>query len=173
MNAEMEQNKQKGDAVESRFRGWLDKHNIPYWYIQQDLKTFSPALKRYFSKRPDFMILLPNLGFIFVDVKFKKITDFNTFALDVEDATKYSSLQRNFNLQVWYVLSDERSPTWYWIPVSKVLEIGKTEKYTSAKSETDFFAIPTIEFIQLAFDDSLDRLFSKVFLKDNKDNGPI
>ena len=163
------ENKVKGNNAERKFKQWLDKHDIPYWYIQQDIDTFSLSLKRYFgSKRPDFMILLPNLGFIFVDVKFKKLSQkYKKFPIDAEETQSYSNLQRNFNLQVWYVLSNEDYDynTWFWIPISRVLEIGKIEKFVSNKSEMEFFAIPSSEFIQISSDDSLDRLFSKVFLK--------
>jgi hypothetical protein len=70
---EKQENKEKGRETEARFQQWLDNHNIPYFYIKQDLETLSPALKDTFSsKRPDFMILIPNFGFIFVDVKYKK-----------------------------------------------------------------------------------------------------
>lgn len=163
------ENKEKGNDAERKFKEWLDKHHIPYWYIQQDIDTFSPSLKKYFgSKRPDFMILLPHLGFIFVDVEFKKMMQgYDEFPLDSEETTRYSNLQRNFNLQVFYVLSnnDYAYKTWFWIPVSKVLEIGKLKKFTSRISKMDFFAIPVSEFVQISFDDSLDRVFSKIFLK--------
>lgn len=162
-----ELNIEKGDQAEEKFKEWLDKHNIPYWYIQQDLATFSISLKKYFgSKRPDFMILIPNLGFIFVDIKCKKIIHgYQKFPLDSEETTTYSNLQRHFNLPVWYVLSnnDYDYKTWFWIPTSKVLEIGKMEKYTSSISKNEFFAIPVSEFIQISCDDSLERLFSKIF----------
>ena len=59
------------NETEQRFGEWLDKNLIPYWYIQQDIDTFSDALKKMFTKRPDFMILIPNFGFILVDVKNK------------------------------------------------------------------------------------------------------
>ena len=48
---------------EGHFKKWLDTHEIPYWYIQQDLETFSPSLRKYMTKRPDYMILIPNIGF--------------------------------------------------------------------------------------------------------------
>lgn len=169
-----EENRLKGIEAEQKFKGWLDKHNIPYLYIQQDTETFSPTLKEYLgAKRPDFMILLPNLGFIFVDVKYKRIHEkYKNFPLDILDAKKHSSLQRKFNLPIWYVLSNEEFDykTWFWIPVSKVLEEGKNPKpkFTSPKSNMDFFAIPVSEFIQIAEDDSLDRLFSKCFLDEFK-----
>ena len=135
-----EENKKKGVEAEAKFKEWLDKHNIPYLYLQQDTQTIFFAFKKYFSgKRPDFLILIPNLGFIFVDVKYKRLNpEFKTFPIDSEETKKYSSLQRKFNLNIWFVISNEDFDykTWLWIPVSKVFESGKP-KYTSSKSEME------------------------------------
>jgi len=160
-----EENKIKGGTVETRFKEWLDKHNIPYLYIQQDTETFSPAFKRNFpGKRPDFLILIQNFGFIFVDIKYKKITEYGDYPVDSEETKKYSSMQRRFNIPTWFVISNEDFDykTWLWIPISKVLELG-VESKKSSKSGQDFFPIPPKEFIQIADDDSLDRLFTKMF----------
>lgn len=166
MEDEIENNKIKGDEAELRFKEWLDKHNIPYMYIQQDVETFSYSFKEYFSgKRPDFLILIPHFGLIFVDVKYKKLNkEYKTFPFDSDETKRYSSLQRKFNLQIWYVLSNEEYDykTWLWIPVSKILEEG-IPKYVSNKSLTAFFAVPPTEFIQMSINDSLDRLFSNLF----------
>ena len=155
----------KGNLAEKRFQRWLEKHNIPYFYIKQDLETFSPALKTIFAgKRPDFMVLIPNFGFIFVDVKYKNINQFyKKYPLDGIETKKYSSLQRLFNLHIWYVVSNDEFDfkTWLWIPVSKVLESG-IPRYTSSLSNEDFFAVPPENFIQIADGDSLERLFSKM-----------
>lgn len=155
----------KGSLAEKRFKEWLEKHNIPYFYIKQDLETFSPALKGIFlGKRPDFMVLIPNFGFIFVDVKYKNINSFHKkYPIDSLETKKYSSLQRIFNLHIWYVISNEEFDfkTWLWIPVSKVLESG-IPKYTSSVSKEDFFAVPPENFIQIADNDSLERIFSKM-----------
>ena len=165
-------NEDKGKETEEKFKGWLDSHKIPYLYVSQNKETFASVFKEdSVMKRPDFMILLPNLGFIFVDVKYKKIyKDYGTFPLDSEETKKYSRLQRKFNLHIWYVLSNEdyNYKTWFWIPVSKVLEDGasKNQEYESNKSHENFFAIPSSDFIQIAEDDSLDRLFSKCFTED-------
>jgi hypothetical protein len=162
-----EENKKKGIEAEEKFREWLEKHNIPYLYLQQDTQTISRAFQKNFSgKRPDFLILIPNLGFIFVDVKYKKLSkDYKTYPIDTEETKKYSSLQRKFNLNVWFVLSNEdyNYKTWLWIPVSKVFESGRAI-YKSNKSRMGFYAVKSEEFIQLATDDSLDRLFSKCFI---------
>lgn len=166
-----DENKEKGGIAESAFKSWLDKHNIPYFYISQDMDSFSSAFKNSFSgKRPDFMVLIPNFGFIFVDVKYKKINQgFKNYPIDSEETKIYSSVQRRFNLHIWYVISNEDFDykTWLWIPVSKVLESGATE-HVSSKSGSVFFPIPSHEFIQVADDDSLDRLFSNVLLKSLK-----
>jgi len=166
-----EENKRKGNETELKFKEWLDKHNIFYLYIQQDTKTFPIAFKKYFgAKRPDFILMLPSLGFIFIDVKHKKLNEkYKTFPIDSLETKKYSSLQRKFNASIWYVLSNEDYDykTWFWIPVSKVLEEGKIPKFVSSRSKQDFFAIPVKEFIQISINDSLDRLFSKCFTEDN------
>ena len=160
-----EEDRQSGREAELRFKEWLEKHKIPYIYIGQESETISRVFKNDFSgKRPDFMILIPHFGFIFVDVKHKRLSPpHDTYPIDVDETVKYSSLQRRFNLQIWYVLSNEESAykTWLWIPISKVLESG-IKKYTSQKSDGEFFSVPTDYFIQIAEDDSLERLFSKL-----------
>ena len=153
-----------GNEAELRFREWLDKHKIPYFYIQQDLDTFSSVfLEGNFGKRPDFMILLRNFGSILVDVKNKKINpQYKNYCLDEKETKKYSSFQRKFNITIWYAISNEDYDfkTWLWIPVSKVLELGIDTK-KSSKSNEDFFPMPPENFIQIADNDSIERLFSK------------
>lgn len=152
------------NEAEKNFKEWLDRHKIPYLYINQEIDTFSSVFRDKL-KRPDFMVLLPNFGFIFVDVKNKKIQQgYDTFCIDSNETKKFSSLQRKFNLQIWYVLSNENYNynTWFWIPVSKVLESGREIK-ESSKSGEDFFPISAKEFIQISDNDSIDRLFTKSF----------
>jgi hypothetical protein len=136
------------------------------FYIKQDEQSFSPALNNSFAgKRPDFMILIPNFGFIFVDVKNRKLhPNYKNYPLDSEETKKYSSIQRRFNMSIWYVISndDYDYKTWLWIPISKVLESGMP-KFVSNKSKEDFYAVPLEEFIQISDRDSLDRLFSGSF----------
>jgi hypothetical protein len=110
------------------------------------------------------MVLIPNFGFIFVDVKCKSINSlYKKYPIDGKETKKYSSLQRLFNVHIWYVVSNEDFDfkTWLWIPVSKVLESG-IPKYVSSVSREDFFAVPPEDFIQIADSDSLERIFSKI-----------
>ena len=171
MDTGIEEYKRKSNETELRFKDWLDKHSIPYMYIQQDTETFSSVFKKYSSgKGPDFMVLVPHFGLIFIDVKYKKLNkEFKTFPFDSDETKKYSRLQREFNLHIWFVLSNEEYDykTWFWIPVSKILEEG-IPKYVSKKSQSDFFAVPPTKFIQMSVDDSLDRLFSNLFTEREK-----
>ncbi len=142
-------NSELDNQGEIKFKEWLEEHNIPYLYINQEVETFSSFFKGSL-KRPDFMVLLPNFGFIFVDVKDKEIQQgYGTFCIDSDETQKFSSLQRKFNLQIWYVLSNKNYnyQTWFWIPVSKVLESDVGTR-TSSKSKEDFFPILIKKFIQ-------------------------
>lgn len=152
----------KGKEAEENFKHWLDHHNIPYLSFQQGIETFSPALKNEFSgKRPDFMVLIPYAGPIIIDVKYKKMSETNTYPIDYGETEKYSSMQNKFNLPIWFALSNELLDykTWLWIPAPKVMELG-IEKKESSKSREHFFPVPEDAFKKLTYEDSLGKLFS-------------
>lgn len=153
---------EKERQSEAEFQNWLDRHEVPYWYIQQDLRTFSPALKKYMTKRPDFMILMPNIGFILTDVEYKSIMEkYGTFAIDKRETEEYINLQKYFNIQVWFVFSHSMISysTWSWIPVQHVVVKGEIHK--SNLDERDFYAVPVEDTIQLSSNDDLGTLLSK------------
>jgi len=153
--------RRKERLAEKEFKKWLDRHEIPYWYIQQDIDSFSKALKKYMTKRPDFMILVPHVGFILTDVEYKKPAEkYNVFYIDENEAKQYCKLQNYFNLQVWYVFSHEEYHfnNWFWIPVSKVLELGKSHKNRWGEA---YRSVPLENFVSVSVTDNLGRLFSQ------------
>jgi len=157
-------NVQKGKEAEKMFKQWLDKNNIPYLYIQQDIETFASFFKSGF-KRPDFIILIPNIGLILVDVKYRVINQkHHDIAIDSEDLTKYSKLQRNFNLPIWFAISnkDINYEKWFWIPVSKTIEL-MLPKFKSSLSKMDYNPIQLEEFIEVSNEDSLHKIFQRLF----------
>lgn len=159
----MSSNLEKQQKSEQEFRNWLDKHNIPYWYIDQDFNNFSQSLKTFFTKRPDFLILIPNIGFILIDVKYKEQAEkHDKFFLDAIETDKYVNLQRKFNLQTWYVISNEKYhfKTWFWIPAIKALESGF--HFISKQTQNKCLSVPISNFIQVSSEDSLERVFSKI-----------
>jgi len=155
------------NLAELNFKKWLDKHKIAYWYIQQDIKTFSPQLKNQFTKRPDFFVLLPNFGFILVDIKDKKSArKYQKFFINAQEVEKYINLQRIFNLQSWYVISNEKYhyKTWFWIPITNVVKTGLLFQPKGKPSSSNCYSVPLNQFVQVSDDDSLERVFAK-FLK--------
>ncbi len=157
----------KSKEVETRFQQWLDKNEIPYWYIQQDVSTFSPALKKYLTKRPDFMVLIPHVGFILVDVEYKKpAKKFDAFQIDNKETEQYCNLQNFFNLQVWYIFANEMDHynDWYWIPASKVLEFAKKENkiFHNFKSGGNYCQVSMKKFIQVSHNDNIGRIFAEI-----------
>jgi len=150
----------RGKDTEGKFKEWLDNHNISYLYINQEPETFASVFKDNL-KRPDFLILIPSLGLIMVDVKYKNINQkYGDFAIDAKDIKRYSKLQRTFNLPIWFAISSEDVAfnTWFWIPLPKVLEEG-IPRFQSSKSRMDYYAVPIRHFTQIAFKDSLHRIF--------------
>jgi len=155
--------KTQENLAEKKFREWLDTHQIPFWHIRQDMESFSHALQRYMTKRPDFMILVPHVGFILVDVKDKKpAKKYKQFQFNEEETKQHCNLQNFFNLQVWYVLSNEdcHYDTWYWIPASKVLETGHL--YHSKIKNEEYRSVSMKRLIQVSMSDNLGRLFSEM-----------
>jgi hypothetical protein len=154
------------DVTEKKFREWLDDKEIPYWYIHQDVETFSEALKRMFVKRPDFMILIPNFTFILVDVKCRKPPkEFADFRVDYGETKKYWNLQRLVNVPVWYVFTNEgvHYKTWYWIAVSEVL--AKGIPFMLEGEEKGYYAVDMENFHQIGVKDDLGRLFVSMLKK--------
>jgi len=108
------------------------------------------------------MILVPHVGFMLTDIKFKKPAGkYRVFQIDELETKQYCNLQNYFNLQVWYVFSHERDHfnNWYWIPCSKVLELGKS--YKSPRTGAHM-AVPLDNFITVSTTDNLGRVFSEM-----------
>ena len=152
------------NVAEEKFKEWLDKNNIPYWYVDQSLESFSPVLRKMMIKRPDFMILLPNFGMIFVDVKNKEqARKYEKFFMRATEVDKYLTMQRWFNIPVWFAISHEKYHynTWFWIPISDVTKSGFI--FESRERGEKIYSVPLGEFVQVANTDNLERIFSKLF----------
>lgn len=136
-----------------------NENEIPFWYIHQEPETFSKVFRKENVKRPDFIILIPNIGFILTDVEYKEpARKYPEFQINVEETYKYCKIQEKYRLNIWYVFSNSKNHfnVWYWIPVSKVKEIGKDKKYG------DYFGIPIEEFIIISKNQGLNKLFAEM-----------
>ena len=90
----------QGQAAEDRFRGWLDRCRLPHIYVEQSPLTFPENLKGEI-KRPDFLVGIPTIGTIAVDVKAKRIYD-EAIIIDAYEHRTLLNFETFFNISVWF-----------------------------------------------------------------------
>jgi len=101
---------EKERAAENKFKEWLNNNEIPFWYIHQEPASFSIVFKKENVKRPDFMILIPNIGFILTDVEYKEpARKYAEFQINVDETYKYCRMREKYRLNIWYVFSNTKS----------------------------------------------------------------
>jgi hypothetical protein len=69
-----QQRRAQGQAAEVQFRAWLDRCTLPHIFVEQSPLTLPASLKGEI-KRPDFLVGIPTIGTIAVDVKAKSVYD--------------------------------------------------------------------------------------------------
>ena len=155
---------EKGEKAELEFKKWLDKNKINHLYIKQDLKSFPKSFENTL-RRPDFIIMLENIGMIMVEVRRRSIYPrYNTIPIDTEDLKKYIRFQSKFNIPIWYAVSNEQLnyKTWFWIPMSKIAEL-ETPMLHSSKSKQNFIPISLDKFSRIEYNEHIGKIFSKNF----------
>lgn len=113
-------------------------------------------------RRPDFIVPIPGIGSILVDVKERELKErFGTVVLDEADVQKYVQLQKDFKLPVWFAFTIQGAAftTWYWISLDDVLE--KVKINDSGKSGQPFRGIPLTLCKTLGWSDGLSKLISE------------
>lgn len=92
--------KAQGEAAEQRFRAWLDRCSLPHIYVEQSPLTLPAALKGRI-KRPDFLVGIPAIGAIAVDVKAKSVYD-NAVIVDAYEHRTLLAFETCFSTSVWF-----------------------------------------------------------------------
>jgi len=71
------------NVCEKKFQEWLDEKKYPYIFIDQSKDTFPTLFRNIETKRPDFLLVLQQIGMIAVDVKERTINPtYEDFTLD-------------------------------------------------------------------------------------------
>ena len=108
-----------GASGEEAFKAFLDKNSIPYLYIGQGpvgVEKSETLLSDLGSRRPDFLVNLPNLGYLFVDVKSRRKLGFPAdetnefYSLSAEELDGLSRLHRSLLIAVWVAFFDRDAP---------------------------------------------------------------
>lgn len=90
----------QGAAAEDRFRAWLDRCHLPHIYVEQSPFTF-PAHLKGAIKRPDFLVGIPSIGSIAVDVKAKRIFK-GAILIDAAEHRTLAAFEVYFSVSVWF-----------------------------------------------------------------------
>jgi len=98
----------QGAAAEDRFRAWLDRCRLPHIYVEQSPMTFPEHLKGEI-KRPDFLVGIPTIGMMAVDVKAKTIFR-NSILIDAHEHRTLAAFETFFNVTVWFACFPPSEP---------------------------------------------------------------
>jgi len=115
----LSENELVGARGEEAFKAFLDKNSIPYLYIGQGpvgVEKSETLLSDLGSRRPDFLVNLPNLGYVFVDVKSRRKLGFPAdktnefYSLSAVELDGLSRLHRSLLIAVWVAFFDRDAP---------------------------------------------------------------
>ena len=137
MTREYDRSMELKEQSEKLFRVKCDENNYTYMYIEQSKMTFSSKIWRDMTKRPDYILSLPHIGSIFVDVKaytehifykdaFNKMdrSPPKAFTITREELLKYLALQEETSLKVWFAImsvqEDVVTNDIHFLPVDRV-----------------------------------------------------
>lgn len=124
----------KGAKAENLFKSLLDENMVPFLYIGQGplgLERSSVLKDNMKSKRPDFLVNLPDMGILFFDVKCRQKKGFPTssrtyFQLFKSEIISLINLHEQLLVPVWiafideFIVSDDGTtkPEFYLMPIS-------------------------------------------------------
>ena len=103
-----DQRRIQGQAAEERFRSWLDRCVLPHIYVEQSPLTIPKGLKGEI-KRPDFLVGIPSIGTIAVDVKAKSVYD-DTIIIDATEHRTLLNFETYFSMSVWFACFPPHEP---------------------------------------------------------------
>ena len=134
LNSYLSELELKGTKAENLFKTILDENDVPFLYIGQGplgLERSNVLKDKMKSKRPDFLVNLPDMGILFFDVKCRQKKGFPTsskvyFQLFKNEIIGLINLHEQLLVPVWvafideFIVSDDSStkPEFYLIPIS-------------------------------------------------------
>jgi hypothetical protein len=98
----------QGQVAEDRFRAWLDRCHLPHVYVEQSPMTI-PEHLRGEIKRPDFLVGIPTIGTLAVDVKAKRIYQ-DAILIDAYEHKTLLAFETFFNITVWFACFPPDAP---------------------------------------------------------------
>lgn len=157
----LKQGEELGIQTEKAFQAWLQRHDVPYWRVDQRVETFSPAFWELFARRIDFMVLLDVFGPLLFEVQHLAFRSEETdnVAINAPKVRKVLNVERLARIPVWFALGGawEKWERWFFIPASKVPERGKYHSEGSEQGD-DYYLVAKTEFVVVNTDKGLSAL---------------
>ncbi|MDK7374798.1 hypothetical protein QP519_04500 [Weeksella virosa] len=165
-----------GIKCEEEFKTLLEKNNVPFLYIGQGpygIERSGVLIEQTKSKRADFILNLPDLGTLLIDVKCKtrfgfKSNDKKYFYLFVSELEALYNLQKLILMPVWVAFYDRewihngKNNPFYFLPISVLYKFWK-KMYDCFDNETQFNEISVIRIpYELLTKVEDDKIFFKV-----------
>ncbi len=145
--------------AQNKFQEWLNGQKLLFFAIDQYPESF-PSRFRNYAKRPDFLIMIPCIGRILVDVKHRNInSSYESFILDDKnEIQKYLTYSGFAPENIWFAFTFQESAfsTFYWINLPQIVK--DTKKHTSSKSGDYFWSIPIKMCKVIGWNDSIGRI---------------
>ena len=108
MMSSREHRRAQGQAAEARFRAWLDRCILPHIYVEQSPITIPEGLRGEI-KRPDFLVGIPAIGTIAVDVKAKSVYQ-DAIIIDAYEHRTLMNFETFFSMSVWFACFPPAEP---------------------------------------------------------------
>ena len=125
-----------GDMGERAFAKICDKFGYEYLHIRQEPDEYSSKMWQTGQKRPDFLVNIPDITSLFVDVKVRGekragdkseiLSNLPAFSVDISDFQRMKELESDIRISTWYAFfkmidsSDIYRAQAYLIPLSQV-----------------------------------------------------
>jgi hypothetical protein len=139
LNNYMSELELKGFKTEMIFKELLEKNNVPYLYVGQGplgIERSNVLKDKLNSKRPDFMVNLPDIGSLFFDIKCRRKKGFPNskakyFQLFESEVISLINLHEQLLVPVWVAFMDESELNDSSNPISKfnIVSISNMKKF--------------------------------------------
>jgi Holliday junction resolvase len=147
--SEKSQNEKKGKLAEKSFEKFLNRLEIPFYYIDQNKETFSKKFDIEDIKRPDYIVYTAK-GVFHVDVKYRTkfqvglredVQKEERFYLSQKDIEKLFNFYYKLRSDTWIAFTNDEKSTddFFFAPIQKIYDyyVFITDRINERRSRND------------------------------------
>jgi hypothetical protein len=147
---------EQGKKGEDEFREWLNKEGIGFVEVKQNKDDLAVAFSGA-AKRPDFLLLILNHGFIAIDVKNRSTTG-SSFTIDIaRDLASAVEFENICRIYLWFAFKDVTTSgeIWHFISAYDAVALGERRD-----KDTPYLTLDTKHFIEVRTHADIAKLFA-------------